>query len=183
MNGVFIRAAVIAILLGLTACTQVAVKDARTRQAANSIEVAAPRYSTDLQSVTRGTWIGSLSMRQPVTPTLKGAPPDTNNIELKLEIEADSCHVYLKQDGHWLEAMPGRMKVDTYRTNAVVFGFASGPEEGENWIETWSMVLSVVDNRTALVEWSRAVTNLDPGEKGFPGFSMAATGILTRGGD
>src|SRR5438045_9385213 len=92
---------------------------------------ASPRFKGSLDSVLDGTWEGFLARRQPLGPSAKGAPPDATDVRIRLAIDHGAVKVYLKDAGHWIEAMPGKFTLARIAVSASIIGMnSSEPESG-----------------------------------------------------
>ena len=141
---------------------------------------ADPRFKGSLDSVLEGTWEGFLERRLPLTPSAKNGPPDSTDVRIRLAIEHDTVKVYLKDSGHWIEAMPGKFTFTRVVTSASIIGMNSSEPVTSGWIESWAILVTAIDDDTLQAEWARVVNNLEPGSGGLATFSMAATGIMKR---
>jgi len=141
---------------------------------------ASPRFKGSLDSVLDGTWEGFLARRQPLGPSAKGAPPDATDVRIRLAIDHGAVKVYLKDAGHWIEAMPGKFTLARIAVSASIIGMNSSEPESGGWIESWAILVTAIDDDTLQAEWTRVVNNIEPGSEGFPTFSMAATGVMRR---
>jgi hypothetical protein len=101
-------------------------------------------------------------------------------LRIRLAIQRETVKVYLKDSGHWSEAMPGKFTLRRVVTNASIVGMDSSEPPTSGWIESWAILVTAIDDDTLHTEWTRVVNNLDPGPDGLPTFSMAATGVLRR---
>lgn len=141
---------------------------------------ADPRFKGSLDSVLEGTWEAFLEKRLPLAPSAKDGRPDPADLRVRLAIEHETVKVYLKDSGHWIEAMPGKFTFTRTVTSASIIGVNSSEPATSGWIENWAILLTAIDEDTLQAEWTRVVTNLAPGTDGLPTFSMAATGVFKR---
>ncbi|TQV76599.1 hypothetical protein FLL45_01180 [Aliikangiella marina] len=127
----------------------------------------------ELLSNFNGVWIGKLTGHK--GHNLVGEP--TGN--LKLIIDGGSVEVFTKTEEKWKQVKKGQFKIETHKTNAIIFSLDSG--ESKFWVETWSLNVSQVDNGRMLVLWNRIVNNypLESFEHEARG-AMFASGYLVR---
>jgi hypothetical protein len=142
--------------------------------------VPAVRFTRPIATLIDGQWQGDLKMRLPLTPTDKLNPADPSDLSLRLLIDGSMTKILIRDGAEWIEVMPGKLDIVRAYTNAVIVGSNSQGTDTEGWIESWALVLTLRDDDSMLVEWTRAVNNLDPGPNALPTFSMGAVGILRR---
>jgi len=143
-------------------------------------DVQATRFRKFTRDMLAGTWAGKLPPRRPLTASTDSARPDTTPVELRIELSADAPRVFLKQQGQWLEAMPGGFTASLLYSNALLVGVQSDDGPVPSWIETWTLQLTALDDDTVLAEWTRAVSNTGSKPYKTPAFTMAASGRLHR---
>lgn len=83
--------------------------------------------------------------------------------------------------GEWVEAKPGKFRVDRYKTGAVIYASDSAEDGDGNWVESWVLVVTLRAPDELLVVWLRVVNNLDvPLASEHSKFSSQSAGILRR---
>ncbi len=128
-----------------------------------------------------GTWEGVLSRGS--------VPKDGKEIkwestyQLRLAFSGGKVSVYQGRDGEWREIKPGKFKLETLDTNAVIFAIATGQDKDGVWVETQSFSVTVIDSTHLNVMWQRQVKNKDM-EVSNPDavWGVMAYGTLTRVG-
>jgi len=129
-----------------------------------------------------GTWHGVLRMRAPLPVASDTGLPDEAPVELLIQHTDKKLRVLLRQQGQWMEAMPGGFQAVPMYSNLVLLGAQSEGNPTPLWIESWTLQMAALDDDCALVEWTRAVTNVPAASGKKPAFTSAASGTMCRAG-
>lgn len=119
-------------------------------------------------------------MRAPLPLASDTNLPDDTPLELLIQVSQPTVRVLIRQQGQWIEAMPGGFQVVPMHSNLVLLGAQSEGHPTPLWIESWTLQLAALDDACALVEWTRAVTNVPSGSSKAPAFTSAASGTMCR---
>jgi len=114
---------------------------------------------------------------------LRGTQSDAQPLGIRLAVSGASVKVLHQNSvtGTWSEVMPGLFQMTRKRNNAVLHATDSGDDNDGTWVETWTLVVTVVSSTELKVEWVRLVNNIDlpvtnPGKT----FSEKLGGTLSR---
>lgn len=105
-----------------------------------------------------GVWEGRLYYGKNLLYPFETYPKD---LRIKIAIKSDKVNVYLFSNDEWDEITPGLFRIETHKSNAVIFALNSSkdvPGRG-GWVETWNFTLTHRDNESAHVFFVRAVNN------------------------
>ena len=113
----------------------------------------------------RGDWSGTLTMAAVGDSNNHVEPRDS--IRVRVVISDTSTRVYSWIYG-WVEITPGRFGITVHDTNAVLVSITAGKDNVDNWVSTWALTLSQVDEQhlRAMIQSqlnNRSLPRSDPG--------------------
>jgi hypothetical protein len=100
-----------------------------------------------------GLWEGSLRV-QPRDP-----PDPLDTFELRVEIRGETARVFGREKDGWREVKPGKFSVHRHKASAVLQAIDDGWDDN-NWVETWSLNITLADVSRLRVTYARMVNNL-----------------------
>jgi hypothetical protein len=101
-----------------------------------------------------GIWQGTLKVVATSNPE---ASADFEKFPCRLEIERGAVRVYFRSK----EVKPDLFKIETHKTNAVIWATDSGQDSDGTWVETWAVAITEKDRGNVIVNVSWLVNNID----------------------
>ena len=121
-----------------------------------------------------GSWVAALDW-------IKAPPAGGNTDQLRVVVAAGVPRVFLRSGTDWIEAKPGKFRLQQVDDTLEVTALDSGWDLDGKWVESWSIHLLRLTADTAVMSFARTVNNIYvPEAFGFKTFSTVAEGRASR---